>query len=145
MSFIESYKHLEKICGEILNDDRRVSAYIDEMINTPRGAFYVLSWNEDLKKLKHYRWVRNRIAHEPGCNEENMCDPSDVLWLDDFYSRIMNQTDPLALYRKATEAPTYADRPSNTHRSITFAKALACAGFLLLITLIIVIAVFFSR
>lgn len=32
MGFIESYKHLEKLCGEVLNDDRRISAYIDEMI-----------------------------------------------------------------------------------------------------------------
>ena len=38
MGFIESYKHLEKLCGEVLNDDRRISAYIDEMINTPRGS-----------------------------------------------------------------------------------------------------------
>ena len=27
MSFTESYKQLEKLCGEIMNDDRRVSAY----------------------------------------------------------------------------------------------------------------------
>lgn len=37
MGFIESYKHLEKICGEVLNDDRCISAYIDEMLNTPVG------------------------------------------------------------------------------------------------------------
>ena len=29
MGFIESYKRLEKLCGDLLNDDRRVSAYID--------------------------------------------------------------------------------------------------------------------
>lgn len=55
MGFIDSYKQLEKLCGEVLNDDRRVSAYIDEMINTPNGAFYVSNWDKDLKKLKHYR------------------------------------------------------------------------------------------
>ena len=65
MGFIDSYKHLEKLCGEILNDERKVSAYIDEMINTPRGVCLVRGWNEDLKKLKHYRWVRNQIVHEP--------------------------------------------------------------------------------
>ena len=32
MGFIDSYKHLGKMCGEVLNDDRRVSAYIDEML-----------------------------------------------------------------------------------------------------------------
>lgn len=103
MSFIESYKHLEKICGEILNDDRRISAYIDEMLNTPRGSYLVSGWNNDLKQLKHYRWVRNQISHEPNCTEENMCEPSDTAWLNNFYLRIMNQTDPLALYNKAAK------------------------------------------
>lgn len=106
MGFSDSYKHLEKLCGEILNDDRRISAYIDEMQNTPRGSFYVRRWDEDLKKLKHYRWIRNQIAHEPGCTEENMCEFGDSAWLDDFYSRIMNGTDPLTLYHKATTTRT---------------------------------------
>ena len=101
MGFIDSYKHLEKLCGDMMNDDRRVSAYIDEMIKTPNGSFYVRSWDDDLKKLKHYRWIRNRISHEPGCTEQNMCEPEDELWLNNFYSRIMNQTDPLSLYDQA--------------------------------------------
>lgn len=46
MSFIESYKHLDKICGEVLNDDRRISAYIDEMKNTPRGSYLVRGWDD---------------------------------------------------------------------------------------------------
>ncbi len=100
MGFIDSYKELEKICGDLLNDERRVSAYIDEMINTPRGSYYVVDWNEDLKKLKHYRWIRNKIVHDPDCNEQNMCTPEDKLWIDTFRSRIINQTDPLSLYEK---------------------------------------------
>ena len=102
MGFIDSYKHLEKLCGEVLNDDRRVSAYIDEMLLTPRGSYYVRTWDEDLKNLKHYRWVRNQISHVPGCTEQNMCKPEDELWLEEFHSRIMNQTDPLSLYHQAT-------------------------------------------
>lgn len=31
-----------------------------------------------------------------------MCKPGDIEWLDNFYSRIMNQNDPISLYRKAT-------------------------------------------
>ena len=31
-----------------------------------------------------------------------MCESGDTEWLDDFYSRIMSQTDPLTLYAKAT-------------------------------------------
>lgn len=109
MGFIDSYKHLEKLCGELLNDNRCVSAYIDVMLNTPRGAYLVRGWTEDLKQLKHYRWIRNRIVHDPGCSEENMCRDGDTQWIESFYSRIMNQTDPLALYRKSVqpwEAPS---------------------------------------
>ena len=110
MGFMDSYKRLEKICGEVMNDDRRVSAYIDEMINTPRGAFLVKGWEEDLKQLKHYRWVRNKISHDPECTEKNMCNPSDVQWIDNFYKRIMKQTDPLALYRKAKQRKRTTNR-----------------------------------
>ena len=113
MGFIESYKHLEKLCGEVMNDDRRISAYIDEMINTPRGSFLVRGWDNDLKQLKHYRWIRNQIAHEPDCTEQNMCESGDTEWLDDFYSRIMNQIDPLTLYAKAT-APKPTKKPMQT-------------------------------
>ena len=83
-----------------------------------------------MKNLKHYRWVRNQISHEPGCTEQNMCEPEDKLWLDEFYSRIMNQTDPLSLYHRATRprpvskpvarpiqsTPTYT-QPSNYRKS----------------------------
>lgn len=71
------------------------------MINTSSGSFYVGTWDDDLKKLKHYCWVKNQISHEPGCSKTNMCDPEDAVWLDQFYARIMNQTDPLSMYRKA--------------------------------------------
>lgn len=118
MGFIDSYKHLEKLCGEVLNDERRVSGYIDEMLNTSRGSYLVRGWDADLKQLKHYRWVRNQIVHEPGCSETNMCDHEDVLWLDNFYSRIMNQTDPLALYAKAT-SPRITAKTTQPHKTKT--------------------------
>lgn len=148
MNFISSYKHLEKLCGEVFNDNRRISAYIDEMQSTPNGAFYVHSWDEDLKMLKHYRWVRNQIAHEPDCDEQNMCDPSDALWLDDFYSRIMNQTDPLALYHKAT-TPTNAhkrNQPSSTSDTNAGVQKSTTGRYVLLLAvllIILLIAVFF--
>lgn len=101
MNFIDSYKKLEKLCNEMYVDNHGISLYIDEMINTPLGSCYVKSWNEDLKQLKHYRWVRNQIVHEPGCTEANMCSHGDIQWINNFYSRMMSISDPLALYRKA--------------------------------------------
>ena len=158
MGFIESYKHLEKLCGEVLNDDRRISAYIDEMINTPRGSYLVRGWDDDLKQLKHYRWVRNQIAHEPDCTEQNMCEPFDTVWLDDFYSRIMNQTDPLALYSKATkprpaqksaqahkpESPTYTYSQQTANHKKSSPKVAGCMTFLVGILIIVVAIVLIS-
>ena len=103
MSFIESYKHLDKICGEMFETQYGVSAYIEEMLNNPHGSFLVREWENDLKQLKHYRWIRNQIVHEPDCYEETMCEAGDDEWLDDFYERIINQTDPLALYLKSSK------------------------------------------
>ena len=112
MSFLASYKHLEKLCGEVMNDNRRITAYIEEMEAKSRGTALVPGWNEDLRKLKHYRWVRNQIVHDPDCCEEDLCEPWDAQWLDDFHGRIMEQTDPLTLYRRAMEPPKPAPQAS---------------------------------
>lgn len=61
MGFIDSYKHLEKLCGDMLQTQHGVSAYIAEMESTPNGSYRVQGWVEDLKCLKHYRWVRNQM------------------------------------------------------------------------------------
>ena len=113
MEFMNAYKHLEKLCGDILNDERRISAYIDEMAKISDGSTKVHNWDNDLKKLKHYRWIRNQIVHEPDCQEENICHPDDVAWLNNFYSRIMNQTDPLAMYFQATKPHPVAKSAQN--------------------------------
>ncbi len=115
MGFIDAYKRLEKLCKEMNGSDRPVSAYIDEMVNTPHGARYVAGWDTDLKNLKHYRWVRNRISHDPGCTEENMSNLQDEKWVTDFYDRIMRQEDPLFLYHKATSKSrsSRSDKPSS--------------------------------
>ena len=117
-------------------------------------------WRDDLEQLKHYRWVRNQIAHEPGCTEENMCEARDTQWLMDFYGRIMNQTDPLALYRKATQREYPPKRSENTwtetgrgpfqkpssyqkrnlHQKQEESKGLGCV-FCLLLTAVILVAI----
>lgn len=102
MNFINSYKRLEQLCNDMFNDKHGISIYIDKMINTSNGCYYVDSWDEDLKQLKHYRWIRNKIVHEPDYTEEDLCEHNDEVWLNNFYNRILNQKDPLALYRKQT-------------------------------------------
>lgn len=84
-----------------------------------RGSYLVDGWDNDLKQLKHYRWVRNQISHEPNCTGENMCESGDTAWLNNFYARIMNQTDPLTLYAKATK-PRPVQKPTQTYKQETY-------------------------
>ncbi len=45
-----------------------------------------------------------------------MCEYVDAQWIDDFYDRIMNQSDPLTMYRKATK-PQPAAKPKQQCQS----------------------------
>ena len=100
--FMESFKHLDKICREIFKSDKGVSSYIEEMEKIVNGAKYVANWNYVLRMLKDLRHIRNQYAHEIGSSYDNICAPEDIEWLKSFYNEIMNTTDPLAQYRKAT-------------------------------------------
>lgn len=118
MGFIDSYKRIEKICRE-QGYANGFSGYIEEMKIISDGDRYVSEWYSDLKRIKHYRWLRNKIVHEPEYTEANTCDYTDTVWLDSFYRRLLNGTDPLSMYRRAKShpisRPTYQSRP--TYRS----------------------------
>ena len=103
LEFQEAYKGLDKLCRECLSGYDGVSGYIRLMESEWYGEQYVSTWNSDLKKLKHVRWVRNQLSHEVGKLESNICSQFDLEFVDDFYERIMNTTDPLAMLRKARE------------------------------------------
>jgi len=121
MDFLDSYKRVEKICNEMYGGNHGLSSYIDDTIKTSAGNRYVSGWEEDLKQLKHYRWIRNQIVHDPGCTEENMCDAKDALWMDYFYSRIIAGKDPLALYHKKKKLEM--QRRKNPYQSTNSQKA----------------------
>lgn len=99
MGFMSTYKHLDNLCSDM--NGIGVTGYIEDMEDSLNGKFHVPDWENDYRQLKHYRYIRNQIAHETYADEENMCSEEDEEWLDDFYDRIMNQTDPLALYHSA--------------------------------------------
>lgn len=97
MSFMNSYKRLDKLCLEIYPHAKNgVSAYIEDMEQHPTAAYRIPNWEEDYKQLKHYRWVRNQISHTPDCEEDTMCTEEDIIWLENFYQCIMNQADPIS-------------------------------------------------
>lgn len=103
MAFMEAYKRLDILCADIMNNGRGISSYIEEMSRIPGNAWRIPGWDFDLKQLKHCRWIRNQIAHDPNCNEQNLSTEAEVRWLEKFHRRILEQQDPLTIYRKATQ------------------------------------------
>ena len=73
MSFLEAYKRLDNVCRGMFESDRGVTAYIEYMEECTDPRFQISGWRQVYFALKHYRWVRNQIVHEPGVTEETMC------------------------------------------------------------------------
>ncbi len=101
MTFFQAYKRLDNLCKDLLESDKGVTAYIEEMKQCTTYENRVNGWKEDYNSLVHYRHMRNKIAHEVDFCEEDYCTLKDIEWLEGFYQRILKCTDPLALYEKA--------------------------------------------
>ena len=153
MRFFQAYKRLDNLCRD--TNGIGINGYIEDMENRPNGEYKVTGWKDDYFQLKHYRYLRNRIAHENNAEEVDLCTEKDAAWLDAFYQRILTQTDPLALYFQATKpkakpiqkptappkppAETQKPRPAKPHTSsgMKFAvwSVLAAAAVLFLVLL----------
>ncbi len=96
-NFFDEYKSLDRLCKDILESENGVSEYIERMEREERGKMIVADWERDYKKLKSMRYLRNRIAHEDGINENDVCSPSDTSWVMQFQDRIMAEEDPLTV------------------------------------------------
>ena len=111
MGFMKASKHLDNLCRDM--NGVGVTGYIEDMEkSSTTGSYYVSGWNNDYLKLKRYRYIRNQIAHENYADEDNMCSDEDTAWLEDFYQRIMNQSDPLALYHTEKNKRQTASKPT---------------------------------
>ena len=93
--YLERYKSLSAFCNDIFQSDRGVSDYISHMELTPdHMSRQVFGWKDDYYTLKHLRWLRNRIVHDPG---PSSCRKEDLDALDRLYNRFMTRQDPLAI------------------------------------------------
>ncbi len=111
MSFMDSYKRLDNLCKTFPDYPKGISSYIEVMECSNQIRYRCIGWSSDYDRLKKYRYIRNRIAHDNGIYEDEVCDSNDIDWLEDFHSRLLNQTDPLGQYYRAQRAAT--QRPSH--------------------------------
>lgn len=98
-NFFEEYKRLDKLCSDMYSCQNGVSEYISQMDNVYNfGLSYISSWSFDYKRLKHIRFLRNQIAHNPDIYQ--ISKPEDLNFVKNFYSRIISGNDPLTLLRQ---------------------------------------------
>lgn len=105
IEFFNEYKRLDKLCSEIYDQNSGgVTSYINDMESISiLGVSNIPGWDATYNKLKSLRHTRNQMAHGEGSFEDYECDYDDIKWLRDFYEKIMNVSDPLAIYRRNTQ------------------------------------------
>ena len=155
INFLEEFKHLDKLCREIYRSEKGVTSYIEDMKSVPTSeSRYIPNWDDDLNALVRLRHLRNNLSHEEGSLYEDVCTQADAEWINAFYSRILNQSDPLALLtRKRAEKPAgCSPRPQYSAPLPATAKApkrpagcffvfiaLLCVSFLLLLLVVFIV------
>ena len=95
ITFLEEYKHLDKIIKEVFGTEKGISDYINIATTT-----YNLQYNNDIKTLKHLRYIRNRLTHDTDTLNTQMCTQADIDWLKGFYQKVYSVSDPLSLRLK---------------------------------------------
>lgn len=101
IQFQEEYKRLDLLCKDMLSSTEGVSEYLRQMeIVSFSGQRLLFTWETDYKNLKHYRWIRNQLAHEVGTLNSEFCTYSDIEWITTFYQRVLATDDPLSMLRK---------------------------------------------
>ena len=94
IELLEEYKYVDAICRDMLGAEKGVTAYIEQLDETPVTVrYWITEWNDEYRQLKHIRWLRNQIVHSTGSVE---CTQSDLEWLKGFHNRLLTQQDLLA-------------------------------------------------
>ncbi|SEI47758.1 hypothetical protein SAMN02910453_0464 [Lachnospiraceae bacterium A10] len=99
VKFFDEYKFVDNICRDMFQSNQGVTEYIKQMeVMDAEGSRIVVNWREKYKKLKHLRWLRNKIAHESGAPDLT---ENDLIELQNFHNQLLKQVDPLAeLWKK---------------------------------------------
>ncbi len=100
--FLEQYKRADSICRDIYNSDSGITNYINLMRDAKNyRAQNIEEWDRVLSKLMALRHKRNKLTHDVGTLEMELCTEDDVLWMDAFCEKLLNATDPLAKHYRA--------------------------------------------
>ena len=114
--FFDEFKALDNLCKDIYGEsfDKKlgVTLYLEDMERKAyQGAFKVSSWTSDYNLLKSARNMRNELAHSRNSMMIDICSQEDIDFVRSFRTRILNQTDPLALLAKKSSKTRQTSNP----------------------------------
>ena len=116
--FLEEYKLLDKLCREMYGGEKGVTAYIEDMRETPDSESRLIEgWSEILKTLIQMRHLRNQLTHDVGTLNAAICTAAQVEWISAFRTAIFDRRDPLARLYKIKKARKEARVRSEKARS----------------------------
>lgn len=115
-TFFEEIKHLDKLCGELYQDQHGITCYIDDMKKVSEyNSRCVPGWKDDLEHLIRLRHIRNHLAHTEGAFNEENCTQKDIDWSQEFYRRILNQSDPLSMLYQNSKKKAQINNAKPSH------------------------------
>lgn len=141
VKFLEAFKRLEAACNERFSCQSGVSEYIARMERADaRGRAVVPDWAADYKALKHLRWVRNQLAHDP--NAEALSKPEELKQLQDFTGRVQAKKDPLMQLENAGKSKAKASK-SNQKSGKAKPNKKSHAGVIILLIVLVLLGLGF--
>lgn len=97
VQFQEAYKRMDNFCKDICESDIGVTQYITDMEkNISIFRRNVPEWDYVYNQLKYLRRIRNKLVHEVGTLNSDICTEEDIKWIEDFCQKILTRNDPLA-------------------------------------------------
>lgn len=118
IDFEEKYKEADNFIKNAYSVEQGITAYINAMQEIdPARRKNISSWDNDLKQLKHLRWIRNQLAHSVSIDSD-LCQAEDYSWMYSFCNRLYDEKDPLAQLinaEKAARKPAYSEYRKNKY------------------------------
>ena len=106
--FFDEFKLLDALCRDIFGAiDKKlgVTLYIEAMdAKKLMGCQAIDGWESDKRRLIEVRNKRNELAHSRDGFSVKLCTQADIDFVRSFRERILNQTDPLALFEQKAKA-----------------------------------------
>ena len=113
--FLEAYKDADNICKQMYASDKGITNYIDAMQAIPSyESDKIGDWSLVLSRLKNLRHVRNKLSHEVGTLDMEMCTEADINWIRSFKLKIINGDDPLATLERINKKAKATVKPRQT-------------------------------